>query len=61
MGTGDIDDSAIAAFLHARDGVLDSVETGAEVEGDDLLPGVVGEGFDWGGELLAGVVHEDVD
>ena len=60
MGRGDVDDAAPAFGLHAGDGGAHGVEGAGQVDGDDAVPLRDGEILDIGGELHAGIVHQDI-
>src|SRR5690606_3173103 len=58
---GDVDDAAVPAGLHARQGAADGMEGGRKVDGDDGVPLLDRERLHARHVLDAGVVDQDVD
>lgn len=54
--TGNVDDPSVALGLHAGQAVLDQVEAGAEVDGQDLVPLLLRELLHWADVLDACIV-----
>ena len=60
VGGGDVDDAAKLLLLHLRPDGFGEVEGGGEVDGDDGIPLILGEVFQRGYVLDAGIVDKDV-
>ena len=61
VGGGDVDHAPPAPGLHGWQGRAHGVEGAGEVDRDNAVPAVHWEILDVGGELDAGVVHQDID
>lgn len=61
MDRGDVDDPPPAILPHMGNRVLRGMERAAQINGEDLIPLLLGEILDIRGELDPRVIHQDIE